>query len=97
MEIARLSEEPAGTSRHSRAEQQRATLRYEARNWLQPCGRTTMYTSRGAKSPDLSFYAGNLSSGQSVVIEIADQNESFVALQQEVGMKQALDSPLQFL
>ena len=51
---------------------------------LQPYGRTTMYTSWGAKSPDLSFYAGRFSCGQPVVVEIAHRNESFVALQQEV-------------
>ena len=84
LEVVRISEEPAGTSSHGSTEQQRSTLRHEARNWLQPYGRTTMYTSWGAKSPDLSFYAGSLSSGQSVVIEIAHQNETFVALQQEM-------------
>lgn len=54
------------------------------RRRLHPFGRSTMYTSRGAKSPDLSFYAAKFASGKSVVIEIAHLNESFAALQHEV-------------
>ena len=83
-EVVKIFKEPAGTSAHGSTQQQQSTLRHEASDWLQPYGRTTMYTSWGAKSPDLSFYAGKLSSGQSVVIEIAHRNESFVALQQEM-------------
>ncbi len=52
--------------------------------WPEGYGGTTMYTDRGAKSPDLSFYVGRFSSGQSLVFEVAHQNESFAALQDEI-------------
>ena len=80
MQVVRISEELARASSHGSTEQQQSTLQYKARNWLQPYGRITVYTSWGAKSPDLSFYTGRLSRGQSVVIDIARQIESFIAL-----------------
>lgn len=58
---------------------------------LHPYGRTTMYTSRGAKSPDLSFYAAKFASGKSLVIGIAHLNEGFAALQDEMEWWQELD------
>ena len=48
-----------------------------------------MYTSRGAKSPDLSFYAAKFASGKSLVI--AHLNEGFAALQDEMEWWQELD------
>ena len=50
-----------------------------------------MYTSRGAKSPDLSFYAAKFASGKSLVIGIAHLNEGFAALQDEMEWWQELD------
>lgn len=77
-----LSLELAGTS-HSSSEQQRSAAFDTVP--LKSFGRTTMYTRcRGAKSPDLSFYADGTPSSRSVVFEIAHRNEDFVALQREV-------------
>ena len=57
---------------------------HDAFPWPEGYGGTTMYTDRGAKSPDLSFYVGMVSSGRSLVVEVAHRNESFAALQEEV-------------
>ncbi|KAL3134994.1 hypothetical protein ABBQ32_007946 [Trebouxia sp. C0010 RCD-2024] len=76
-----LSLELAGIS-HSSSEQQRSAAFDTVP--LNSFGRTTLYTKcRGAKSPDLSFYADGFPSSRSVVFEIAHQNEDFVALQRE--------------
>ena len=63
------------------AERERAL---DKRDWPHGYGRTTIYTEKGAKSPDASYYADGLGV-RSVVLEIAHRNESFKALLKEVA------------
>lgn len=75
--------DPAGVHPDNSTMEQRAQA-HAAFPWPEGYGGTTMYTDRGAKSPDLSFYVGRASSGRSLVIEVAHRNESFAALQDEI-------------
>lgn len=82
-ELCSLSWEIAGiTFENSTLEQRRQAGRALGRP--RGYGRTTMYTDRGARSPDSSFYGGKISCGRSLVIEVAHGNESFQALQKEI-------------
>lgn len=54
---------------------------HDACPWPEGYGGTTIYTDRGAKSPDLSFYVGMVL--RSLVVEVAHRNASLADLQEE--------------
>lgn len=82
-QLLQMSMEIAGLSYDNSSYEQRSEA-HEAVEGFYPYGRTTIYTSLGAKSPDASFYTCGIGA-RSVVVEIAHRNESFAALREEIA------------